>query len=131
MSTTLVVDAELADSSSSAPSSASGTVIVNVTVSVPRNDGSSEGPVISSFEIRRDISTAAAGEAVDATPYSFDFTGKHDDGVLPAAGSGYYAHLVDGLMETKIAIDSVLKVEAAREKVSNPVGAPPKVGKAS
>ena len=129
----LVLDMSANTSSSS--SSASGSVLVTATVSLPRSGGdgssssssSSESPSVTTFEIRRDVSAIAAGEAVDATPYSFEFTGKHDDGSLPAAGSGYYAHLVDSLLEAKIAIDSVLKLEAAKEKISNPVGAPPKV----
>ena len=124
----------MSSNTSSSSSSASGSVLVTATVSLPHSGGgdgssssSSESPSVTTFEIRRDVSAIAAGEAVDATPYSFEFTGKHDDGGLPAAGSGYYAHLVDSLLEAKIAIDSVLKLEAAKEKISNPVGAPPKV----
>lgn len=74
--------------------------------------------------VSRDLSVAPPPEAIDASPFSFDYTGKHDDGDLPpicvAAGtaSAFYGHLVDSLREAKTAVDALVKAEVMRDASS-------------
>ena len=66
-----------------------------------------------SFALARDVTRPAAGEAIDDAPFSCGFTGRHDDGPLPAASLGYYAHLLSAVTEAKQLTDAHLVALAA------------------
>ena len=63
--------------------------------------------------VSRDPSSAAP-EAIDATPFSFQWTGRHDGGPLPQPpDSGHYALALSALAEAKAAMDAHFAREAA------------------
>ena len=79
-----------------------------------------------SFALRRDTSIEAAPEAVDDAPHSCCFTGRHDDGALPPPPKGFYAHLLDAVVEAKALTDahvlSILPVKKGAASASAPSG---------
>ena len=58
--------------------------------------------------------SSTAPEAIDATPFSFQWTGRHDGGPLPQPpDSGHYALALSALAEAKAAMDAHFAREAA------------------
>jgi hypothetical protein len=61
--------------------------------------------------------SSAAPEAVDDSPYSFQWTGRHDGGALPAPPErGHYALSLSALAEAKSAMDAHFAAAAERER---------------
>lgn len=76
--------------------------LLTVTLTTP--DGGERALVVA-----RDAAAAPpASEPVDAAPFSFGFTGRHDGGALPAPGRNAYSHLLDAVAEAKAATDGFL-----------------------
>lgn len=60
--------------------------------------------------VSRDLSKPAPTEKLDDSPYSFEYTGKHDHGALPPQGEGTsYGHLLDAILEAKAVSDAHLR----------------------
>lgn len=57
---------------------------------------------------------ALAPELVDGSPFSFQFTGRHDAGILPVINStGHYALLLECVAEAKNIADAALTNDIA------------------
>jgi len=96
---------------SAAAPAASPAPLVTLTI-VPRGGGA---PLLSASVSR--APAARAAEPVDAAPFSFAFTGRHDGGALPApADCGHYALLLDALGEAKVAADAALTTAMAAKR---------------
>lgn len=72
--------------------------------------------------VSRDVSAPAAPVPVDASPFAFAYTGRHDDGVLPAPTPGYYAHVLTAMTEAKALIDAELVRRSAAVAAAAPSG---------
>lgn len=79
------------------------------------------------ISISRDTSVAAPSEPVDDTPYSYEYTARHDGGTLPPLRvDNMYGHLVDALREAKASTDAYLLQLVALE-AGNKAAPPAKV----
>lgn len=76
--------------------------LLRVTIATP---GGGERAVVVA---RDEAAPPPASEPVDAAPFSFGFTGRHDGGALPAPGRNVYSHLLDAVAEAKAATDGYL-----------------------
>jgi len=65
--------------------------------------GPSSAPVARA--VSRDLGAPAPAEAVDDTPYSYAFTGRHDGGALPPNASNMYGHVLSAVIELKAAFE--------------------------
>lgn len=77
------------------------------------------------IEVDRDLTAPPPPELVDDTPYSYEYTGKHDSGPLPPIRTdNMYGHLLDALKEAKASTDAQLVNLVTLEAGMRPSPAP-------
>ena len=69
--------------------------------------------------------SARAAEPLDAAPFSFLFTGRHDGGALPLpTDAGHYALLLDAVADAKARVEAALAPAIAAEAAAAAARAP-------
>lgn len=97
-------------SSSSSSSVHPSTSVTSTNVPIVRVSIYHEGTEVSNILIEKNLQTSPPVEIIDDTPYSYNYTGRHDGGPLPPIPThNIYGHIVEAIKEAKLSVDQEIQ----------------------